>query len=218
MHSGHRERLKAKFSNGELEPHELLELLLFYSIPRVNTNELAHALINKCGGISKVFSSPKSTLMEVDGIGENSAVLIRTVGELMGVCAQDNSCTDNMLTNRDRLYDYIKSIFFGQCREKTFMLMFSAKKRFIGQLQIGDGFYFQNQVLTYDAVAAAVRKKAKYVIIAHNHPNDVLMPSDTDMETSNKINFAFENFGISVLCHFVVAQGSCVSYQNKMKI
>ena len=96
--------------------------------------------------------------------------------------------------------------------------MFSSRKRLIDCVQIGDGFYFQNQVLTYDAVATAVRSKAKYVIIAHNHPNDVLMPSDTDMETSSKINFAFNNFGIDVLCHFVVAQGSCVAYGSKIKI
>ena len=84
-HDGHRKRLKARFVKSGLddfEPHNVLELLLFYSIPRKDTNPIAHKLISRFGSLSGVFDAKPEELMKVDGITENTAVLISMVPQL----------------------------------------------------------------------------------------------------------------------------------------
>lgn len=217
VHKGHRARLRSKLSKGSLEPHELLELILFNALPRVNTNEIAHALIQKCGGIARVFNSSESFLTEVDGVGENTAMYIRAIAQLMSVCATDICDTDKLAASERELSKYTVGLFLGQYREKTYMLMFSSRDKFIGDLQIGDGFYFQNQIKIFEAVGAAKRNRAKSVVIVHNHPNNVPLPSDTDIATSKKIDIAFGSENISVKHHCIVANNDLIFFTDKVR-
>ena len=80
IHEGHRQRLKRKLLNSddeEILPHEALEALLFYALPQKNTNEIAHELIQRFGGISRVFEANMSDLMQVDGVKEHTATLLK---------------------------------------------------------------------------------------------------------------------------------------------
>ena len=84
-HAGHRQRKKEQFRRHGLDafaPHEALELLLYYAIPRVDTNGMAHALLRRFGSLDGVFRAPVEELMQVEGIGENAALLIRLVPQL----------------------------------------------------------------------------------------------------------------------------------------
>ena len=85
LHEGHRQRLKERFiKNGlsDFEDHNVLELLLFYSVPRSDTNELGHKLLKKFGSLSNVFDAPVDELCKVEGIGLHSATLIKLIPEL----------------------------------------------------------------------------------------------------------------------------------------
>jgi DNA repair protein RadC len=217
LHTGHRERLRAKLSKGDIEPHELLELILFNALPRVNTNNMAHELIDKCGGIWGVFHTPPSKLTEVDGIGETAAIYIHAIGRMMGVCAIDACDTKLLATSERELTKYAVGLFLGEGTEKTYMLMFSDKGRFIGHEKIGDGFYFQNQVRIYDAVALAKRNNAKRLIIVHNHPSNVSTPSDTDIATSEHMDIAFSSIGAKIDRHCIVAGGDLIDFTDKVR-
>ena len=92
LHDGHRNRLKNRFLNEGLtnfEDHNVLELLLFYSIPRSDTNEIAHELLNKFGSLHGVFEAGMEDLMSVNGISRHSAVLIKMIPELFVVYGRD---------------------------------------------------------------------------------------------------------------------------------
>ena len=85
MHDGHRLRIRKKFIlNGfdNFEDHEILELALFYAIPRKNTNVIAHELLDKFGTVDAVFDAPMNMLKEVEGIGESAAVFIKMISGL----------------------------------------------------------------------------------------------------------------------------------------
>ena len=85
MHEGHRKRLRDKFLScgvDNFQDHEVLELLLFYAIPRKNTNVIAHRLLEKFGSLDAVFDSPLSLLKSVEGVGESTAIFIKTISDI----------------------------------------------------------------------------------------------------------------------------------------
>lgn len=213
-HDGHRGRLRKKFCEGTLEDHELLELLLFYSIPRLNTNEIAHGLINACGGLKEVFSSDVERLKRVAGVGENSAVLIRLVSELMKRQAFSLCHTEALLSSQTELYKYLCALFLGEYEEKTYMLMFGKNGRLLGHELIGDGIYDQSRIGVKKAIKKALAAEANGVIIAHNHPNGIARPSSYDISEAEKLELIFRNAGIKVLDNFIVADGRCVAIRD----
>ena len=81
MHEDHRKRVKERFLKDGIEnmpDHEVLELLLFFSIPRKDTNALAHELIEHFGSLNCVLEASADDLMQVNGI-ETSATLITSL-------------------------------------------------------------------------------------------------------------------------------------------
>ena len=114
IHDGHRERLRKKFKEGNIEDHELLELLLFSSIPRRNTNEIAHRLIDKFGSVNGVFNASERALCSVEGVGENSAMLIKTVSKCIERYLMKPNVPNERLDTFSKLEKYKYSI--GCCK------------------------------------------------------------------------------------------------------
>ena len=84
IHKDHRKRLRARYEKcglASFEEHNILELLLFHSIPRADTNGIAHELINTFGSLYDVMCAPYEDLLRVKGVGPASASLIRTVAD-----------------------------------------------------------------------------------------------------------------------------------------
>ncbi|MBQ3500307.1 MAG: hypothetical protein IJA70_02625, partial [Oscillospiraceae bacterium] len=123
-HDGHRKRLKARFMKtglDDFEPHNILELLLFYSVPRKDTNPLAHRLVNRFGSLSGVFDAGPEELMKVDGITENTAVLISMIPQLARKYLEDKSDAVNAISGFDDIGTYLMPKFVGRTVE-TIML------------------------------------------------------------------------------------------------
>ncbi len=217
VHDGHRERLRKKAENGVLETHERLELFLFGVLPRVNTNETAHRLLDRFGGITGLFGASIDRLRSVEGIGNTAALSIRNLSGLtreymLGLCH-----TSELLTCEFELYKYLCALFAGSCHEKAYMLMFSDKNKYLGYKLLGEGTTAGVHVVSRHALLYALKCGAKSVIIAHNHPDGVSCPSDADIESSWKLNVKFQNAGIAVREYFVVADGRCIPFSDKVK-
>ena len=120
QHDKHRERLRKKLLDGvALEDHEILEMLLFYALPRINTNELAHDLIDQNGSLAKVLCARQEELMKIDGIGEKSAVLMRLIDEISRRTIREMCNTDELLTSEVELDKYLCSLFALEDQEKA---------------------------------------------------------------------------------------------------
>ncbi len=212
-HSEHRQRIIARFERGEyLEEHELLEVLLFFSRPRVNTNGIAHELIDTCGSLREVFYSSDECLKSVNGVGQNSARLISLIGEIMYRCNLSTCNTSRIYSDEEERKRYLCALLDGTYEERIFMVMFSRTNRFIGSVQIGEGSYSMGEINVAKATEKAEKAGAASVIIVHNHPGGLAKVSGTDLESAQKLNIIFANSDIDIIGHYVVAGHDCAKY------
>ena len=206
LHLGHRKRFKAKFKKGAyFEDHELLELALFYAIPRSDTNAIAHMLIKRFGSLRGVFSASEAELCTIEGIGENSALFIRVVGAIISRILFNNCNTKKLLASDDELEAFLCALFFVTPFEETHIILFDKKNRYILNECIGKGDAIGSPVNLRKIIALAKEKNASSVIIAHNHINGLPLPSERDEEITRTLSMALESNNIHLIEHYVVA-------------
>lgn len=217
MHEGHRERVRNRFLNEGLdsfEPHQILELLLFYSIPRKDTNELAHALLKRYGSLSAVFEADPADLMSVPGIGKNSAVLLTLIPSLARIYFKDKWGKKPRLNNTAKAGEYLVALFSGRQYEAFYVVCLDAQNRVNHPCMVHEGTIDQAPVYPRLIVEAALRHQAHSVILAHNHPGGSLEPSQADLNVTRKIVTALEAISIRVLDHIIVADGKYFSFAD----
>lgn len=213
-HSGHRDRLKQRFLEQGLDGFtdiQVLELLLFYAIPRRDTNVLAHALLDRFGSLSQVLEAEASELQSVPGISAHSATLLALVTQLAR--AYQVSCANRMeiLDSLDACGAYLLPRFFGRARETVFLLCLDAKCKVLCCKEIGEGSINSASISVRKVVETALQAKASSVVLAHNHPSGVALPSLEDQVTTKRIYAALQLVDVVLADHIVVADGDYVS-------
>ena len=214
IHKGHRERLKQRFLEEGLDNFteiQVLELLLFYAIPRSDTNPLAHALLEHFGSLSQVLEADVEELKKVPGIGDHAATLLALVIDLCRyyqvTCAQQTE----ILTTLDACGKYLVPRFFGRTRETVFLLCLDAKCKVLCCKEIGEGSVNTAAISVRKVVETALSANATTVILAHNHPSGIAVPSNEDIQTTQRIAAALSAVEIHLADHIVVADGDYVS-------
>jgi len=218
MHEGHRIRLKKRFLEEGLdsfEDHQILELLLFFAIPRKDTNELAHTLIQKYGSLSKVFEADPKELATTPGLGENSAILLSLIPSLARIYFKDRWGKRPNLDSTAKAGEYILTLFAGRSYEVFFVICLDAQHNVIYPALVHEGTIDQAQIYPRLIVETALRHKAHSVILAHNHPGGSPVPSPQDIEVTKKIRLALESISIPVLDHIIAAGEEYVSCMEK---
>ena len=215
VHDGHRQRLKERFLSEGLDNFtdvQVLELLLFYCIPRQDTNELAHALLNQFGSLSQVLETSPEELKTVKGIGDNAALflnLIPAVGRFYDVDRTMRS--DEPLLTTDACGQYLLSKFRGRCKETVFLLCLDAKCKVLCCPLIGEGGVNSAGVPVRRVVEAALGANATTVVLAHNHPSGIALPSHEDIVTTRRVAAALSSVDVTLADHVVIADGDFVS-------
>lgn len=207
VHNGHRKRVKegvVKNGFSHLEDHKLLELLLFYSIPQADTNELAHRLISEFGSLNGVLRADMNRLKKVKGVGENTAVLLLTAGEMF-------SRTTRCKPNRKCVYkteeDFKKlavSVLFNQNTEKAVMFCFDSAMHLKKEIVISEGNENSTPLDVRKAVQSAIDCDAVSAVITHNHPNGTCEPSCSDIDSTRAICVMFRKLGFVLADHIIV--------------
>lgn len=218
MHEGHRRRLKERFLKEGLdsfEKHQVLELLLFFSIPRKDTNEIAHELLNKYGSLSGVFEADPKDLANTPGIGESSALLLALIPDLSRRYFNDKWRDKPELNSSTKAGQYAVTLFSGRPYEVFYIICLDAQNRVNYAQVVHEGTINEAPVYPRLIVEAALRHKANSVILAHNHPGGSLNPSRADIEATNRIKTALEAISISVVDHIIVCGGKYVSFAER---
>ena len=117
IHDGHREKMRQRFLKGGLDSfadHEALELLLYYAIPRRDTNPIAHALMERYGSLSAVLTAPVEDLQRVAGIGESAAVLLKLAPQLYRKARLSDAEQETVLSSVERVGAYLLERFAGE--------------------------------------------------------------------------------------------------------
>ena len=220
MHNGHRGRLKERFLKEGLdnfEQHNVLELALFYVIPRRDTNEIAHRLIERFGSISRVMDASVEDLVEVNGIGESVAVFLKFIPEFARRYIEDKGAFDNIINSTEKAGQFLLPKFIGRTDENIIAVSLDSKCSVINSSIVSEGSVNEVSLNIRKLVEIAIKNKAISVILAHNHPNGLAIPSNEDIETTWKVKRALDYVGVNLLDHIIVANNDFVSMRDSKK-
>ena len=208
IHAGHRERLKNRYLKEGLDHFEevnVLELLLFYCIPKKDTNPLAHRLLEKFGSIKNVFEADYKDLKTVDGMGDHSALFVALMKDISRYYAVKCAETTPMLKTLNDCGNYLKKFFLGRKCENVFLLCLDAKGAVINCCKICQGDLNSANVSVRRVVEIALQEKAVSVILAHNHPGGLSIPSSEDLTTTLRIAQALKLVDVPLADHIIVS-------------
>ncbi|MHB1652164.1 MAG: RadC family protein [Desulfitobacteriaceae bacterium] len=197
------------------EDHQILELLLFYAIPRRDTNEIAHSLIRKYGSLSGVLEADPKDLAKTPGLGENSAVLLALIPSLARIYLKDRWGSRPTLNSTAKAGEYVLTLCAGRTYEVFYVICLDAQHNVIYPALVHEETIDQAPVYPRVIVETALRHKAHSVILAHNHPGGSPTPSPQDIEVTKRIQVALEQISISVLDHIIAAGEQYVSCAEK---
>ncbi|MGN1481237.1 JAB domain-containing protein [Porcipelethomonas sp.] len=216
IHKGHRERVRQKFiKNGftGFLDHEKLELLLFYSRPRVDTNEIAHRLIDQFKTITGVFDADIESLKEIEGVDNSTAILLKLIPELAKEYLKPQRENLSMGSFKG-VCEYFKSQFLGEKNEKIRIACINDKLKLVDCTVIAEGTPGSVSLNIRKIVEFTYKNKCESIIMAHNHPNGDLIPSDEDIKATSDIFNTLKPVGIMLLDHIIVAGGQAISLKE----
>ncbi len=214
VHDGHRERLRARFAEHGLESFNELnavELLLCYAIPRRDTNEIAHRLLDAFGSLSGVFQASMQELTSIPGIGENAATLILMVPQIVKKAHVSKAKEIKIIRNSTDAGNYLLPYFLDEPDEIVMMLCLDNKRAVICCREMGRGVVNCVDANIRRMVETALKVKTTTVIVAHNHPNGVALPSREDDNFTRTLYRSLGLLGITLEDHIIVANDEFVS-------
>lgn len=217
VHGGHRERLKNRFLQEGLQhfnEHQVLELLLFYCIPRQDTNPIAHALLEHFGSLPQVMEAPPSELKKVAGMGDASATFLSLLNEFNRYYQVNKASSAVMLNTLDECGRYLMPFFYGRRNETVYLLCLDAKCKVLCCKEVGEGSVNSAAVPIRRIVEMALGANATTVILAHNHPSGLAIPSNEDRLTSRQLAVALAAVDITLADHIIIADEEFVSLRQ----
>lgn len=218
IHKGHRERLKQRFKENGLKAFsdvEALEMLLFYALPRRNTNELAHRLLRHFGSYKAVLEASEDALMQVEGIGENAAGLICLVREINSrYLSAGRPEGGNILKSTEATGEYLKPLYAYATDEMAHALSINGSGGIIRCHRLAKGLSNRVEFSARQIAEIAIRDNAAYMILAHNHISDVALPSRADVSSTKLIAVTLQSIGVVLVDHIIVSGDEFVSMRE----
>ena len=209
MHENHRQRMMdrcQKTGFDSFADHEILEMLLYYSKPRCDTNETAHLLLEQFGRIDGVFEATPEELMQIDGIGQSSAVLMQLIRE------SARRYTKAVMQNRKRFMhirevaEFANSCFVGSTTEQLYLFLFNNGMEMIDSVLLTTGTINSAEMPARLMLEKAIHKRASCAVLAHNHPHGIAVPSDSDIQLTYHAAEVLGLINIPLLEHLVFAE------------
>lgn len=216
IHKGHRERLREEFMTepSAMHPHKLLELLLFYVNRRGDTNPIAHGLLDRLGSVSGVLDATPQELCKVDGVGPETVILLKLVKELSRRYVTDRIDAGEIVRDTHDMWEILAPHFFGAANERIGLLCMDGKGKCLGVRMIGEGSANAAQIVTRKVAEAAFSLNATCVVLAHNHPSGVAVPSQEDWITTETVDRVLHSLGVVLVDHLVLVDDDMVSMKE----
>ena len=213
-HSGHRARMKKKLLEQGLdvfEPHEVLEILLYYAIPQRNTNDIAKNLLDRFGSISAVFDASHEALRSA-GLTQHQVQYLKLFPDVARLYLSDKYDNPDKVFDFTRTASYIVNKYIGfETEENILLILIDKKGKEVYSGMIDKGDMDSANVSIRKIVGLALNYSATSAIIAHNHPSGIALPSKEDIIVTRDIMTALSLIGVTLLDHYIVADHDCVS-------
>lgn len=215
-YTGHRDRLRRRFAEGgvdALADYELLELILFASIPRRDVKPLAKALLLKFGSLAGVLHAPLADL-DSFGLSENAAINLRAIEAAALRMMREETIGRPVLNNWARLTDYIRAGMAHEKKEHFRLLFLNKKNELIADEIQQSGTVDHTPVYPREIIKRALEVGATALILVHNHPSGDSTPSKADIDMTKAIIEAGKPLGIVIHDHLVVSRTGTSSMRN----
>ena len=216
-HKNHRMRVRERFSKYGMDSftkYQVLEMLLFYAIPRKDTNVLAHKLIDRFGTLQGVFDADFDDLIEVEGINSISASLIVFYRELYKYL-HSNFDDEVDLSTSYKVGDFCCKYFYGHVEENLIVISMDANRKFKCVDVISRGSETETAYYPRKVMKAVVKSRANLVIVAHNHPGGALEPSANDLIITQKLANVLSDVGVGVVDHIICSGDKYFSFSER---
>lgn len=219
VHDGHRERVRDKIRKGGLpsfQQHEVLEYLLFSFIPRKDTNEIAHALIDKFSSFAGVLNASERDLKSVNGMTDNAAFFLSKLPEIMKLYVNDvnSDLVREDLSGRGKARNFLCGQLFGLNQEHVCVAALDAHSRLIKceiiEQGSGDAVFFSVRKIVDFALSCG----ASYLLLAHNHPSGNTNPSEADYAMTKELYITLANIGIILQDHIIFGGSQYYSFEE----
>lgn len=217
-HANHRQRVRNRFKQTELDgfaDHEIIEFLLFYAIPRRDTNELAHRLINTFGSLHNLFDASVEDIIRECEVSENTAVLLSLIPHVAKRYQLSKQGNNIFLDNPTEAGKYCIQLFINQTVEHFYVLCLNAKHQLIETVLLQTGTINEVHYYSREIVKVALRFHAVSIIVAHNHPSGNKTPSHEDVIATKEIQNILQTIDVSLLDHIVVGKETYFSMAEK---
>ena len=216
-HAGHRDRMRSRFckdGGDHFETHELLEMYLFPLLPRRNTNEIAHRLLERFGSLEDVFLADPAELVQIDGISEKTATAIKVSAAMMRRIAQERYHPKKQYEHFEDVARYLQALYAGITVERVYLLLFDNGMTLLDCIMLDEGTVTQANITPRKIVEHAIKRNASAVLISHNHPKGVAIPSSEDVATTNFLQSSLKNMGITLIDHIIVGRDTIMPILN----
>ncbi len=214
IHAGHRQGMKEQFLKQGLsgmQDHKILELLLFYAIPRVDVNPLAHRLVDHFGSLAGVFHATYDQLLEVEGVGANVATLLQLVPAVSARYLEESASFDGQIAAVWQLRELLAPLFFGQRDELAYLVCMDGKNKVLATRKLGQGVVGAVPIAARKVLEAALACNASRVVLAHNHVSGVALWSQADVDTTLRLKRLLAEADIVLVDHVILAGDDMIS-------
>lgn len=214
VHEGHRERLKKLFMEQGLdcfEDHKVLELLLFYALPRRDTNPIAHELMNHFDSLEAVFDAPAEELAKIPGMGDSAVLLIKLIPELGRRYAICKTPSDKLIDSSEKAGTYLVPRYMYERDEVVYVMCLDAANRLLCCKELFRGGANTTEISIRKIAELALSKNASGIIISHNHTSGIALPSAEDEATTKLLKETLNRIGIRLVDHIIVAEDDFIS-------
>ena len=213
LHDGHRERMLLKFENNGFsifEEHEKLEMILFYGVPRRNTNELAHELLNKYHTIANVMDAPKRELLNFNGFTERTYQLFKLIKDTYALYEMEKKAYKTYMTTIDEFSSFFQLYFMSEKDERVAIVCLDSLGKVLKTQKLGGGNSSESFFNMQEIVKIMIECGATEIVIAHNHPGNNPEPSENDIKSTVKIKESLEMLGFYLRDHYIVCENECL--------
>nr|WP_306302895.1 DNA repair protein RadC [Aureimonas sp. AU40] len=216
-HDGHRDRLRDRFAEAgavALADYELLELVLFRSIPRRDVKPIAKALLQRFGSLEDVLNAPTHLLQEMDGMGRSSALDLRIVAALLQRAMRSGIRSREVLSSWSAVIDYCHAAMAHETREQFRVLFLDKKNTLIADEVQQTGTVDHTPVYPREVIRRALELSASALVLVHNHPSGDPAPSNADIEMTKIIVDTCRPLGIVVHDHLIIGRNGHTSFKS----
>lgn len=197
---------------GGMADHRLLELILFYAIPQGDVNPLAHRLMDQFGSLAGVFHATYDQLIEVRGVGRNTAVLLQLIPAAAARYMEQTASFDGQIVDVWQLKEMLEPYFFGQRDELAYLVCMDGKSKLLAVRKLGEGVVDAVAIASRKVLEAALACNASQVVLAHNHVSGVAYPSEADIATTQRLEQTLaDGAGIVLVDHLIFGGGDMLS-------